>query len=161
PNQGQTTPPFPATPVTSKDYHEFTIKAVDNEGAFSEPVSVSFSSRTVAPVTQITSPTTGALVTRTTPPSVRIEWRGTDPDREGEGVAGPPRLYKFKLVSQSTIQQARGLGGAPPSPQNIQDFFSTDAPNFSDWDSVSADTTFKQYEGVTPGQIWYFAVVSF
>src|SRR5262249_59150385 len=89
------------------------------------------------------------------------EWRGTDPDREGEGVAGPPRLYKFKLVSQSTIQEARGLGGAPPNPQNIQDFFSQDAPNFSDWDSVSADTTFKQYEGVTPGQVWFFAVVSF
>jgi hypothetical protein len=165
PNPAQTQPgpngQFPATPVTSQDYHEFVIKAVDNEGAFSAPASVSFSSRTVAPLTQITSPSNGSLVTRTTPPSVRIEWRGTDPDREGVGVAGPPRLYKIKLVSQATIQQALGLGGSPPNAQNIQDFFSRDAPNFASWDSLSADTTFKQYEGVTPGQIWFFAVVSF
>lgn len=161
PNKSQITPPFPATPVTSQDYHVFAIKAVDNEGAFSPPVSVAFSSRTVAPVTTITSPAPGKGVTRPTPPSVRIDWRGTDPDREGEGVAGPPRLYKFKLVSQSTIQQALSLGGTPPSQSDIQKFFSQSAPNFADWDSVSADTTFKQYEGVTAGQVWFFAIVSF
>jgi len=152
---------FPSTQVTSKDYHEFTIKAVDNEGAFSQPTSVSFSSTTVAPVTQITSPSPGSGNTATTAPSVRVEWRGSDPDREGQGVAGPPRMYKFKLVSQSTIQQVQGIGGINPTQQDIQNFFSKDAPNFADWDSVSADTTFKQYEGVTPGQVWYFAVVSF
>src|SRR5262249_51498089 len=135
-------------------------EAVDNEGALSAPASVSFSSRTVAPVTTITSPSPGKLVTRPTPPSVRIEWRGSDPDREGPGVAGPPRLYKFKPVSQTTIVQAMGIKAAP-SQTELQVFFARDAPDFADWDSVSADTTSKQYEGVTPGQVWYFCVVSF
>jgi hypothetical protein len=152
---------FPASPVISSNYHEFVIKAVDNEGAFSAPGSIAFNSRTVAPVTTITTPSPGKLVTRSTPPSVHLEWRGVDPDREGVGVAGPPRLYKFKLVSQSAIQQTTTNPGAPPSPQDIQDFFTQSAPNFSDWDSTSADTTFHNYEGVTPGQVWYFAVVSF
>src|SRR5262249_48713049 len=60
-----------------------------------------------------------------------------------------------------TIQQALGLLGFPPSQRDIQKFFSRDAPFFADWDSVSVDTSFKQYEGVTPGQVWFFAVVSF
>jgi hypothetical protein len=161
PNKAAVTPPFPSTPVTSKDYHDFTIKAVDNEGAFSAPVSIDFSSTTVAPFTTIIAPQPSSQAIRTTPPSVFIQWRGTDPDREGVGVAGPPRLYKFKLVSQATIQQVLGLGGAAPSPSDIQRFFSADAPNFSSWDSLSADTTSKQYEGVTPGQVWFFAIVSF
>ena len=65
------------------------------------------------------------------------------------------------LRDKSLIQQEMSLGGTAPSPSNLQAFFSRDAPDFADWDSLSADTTFKQYEGVTPGQIWYFAIVSF
>src|SRR5262249_7053719 len=99
----------------------------------------------------------------TRPPSVRVEWRGIDPDREGEGVSGPPRLYKFKLVSQAEIQQAEGIGGSQPSQTNIQHFFTVNGDpthGFANWDSVSAQTTFKQYEGVTPGQDSSVAVVS-
>jgi hypothetical protein len=55
-----------------------------------------------------------------------------------------------------------GLGGAQPSPADLQDFFSEDAENkFTAWDSVPPDSTFKQIEGLTPGQTWYFAVVAF
>ncbi len=154
---------FPSSAVSSRDYHEFVIKAVDNEGAESPPATVAFTSRTVAPVTQILSPPNGRGVTRTTAPSVRIEWRGVDADREGEGQAGPPRLYKYKLVTRTQIQQALGLGSSDPSAADIQRFFTLDgpAPNFANWDSISADTTFKQYEALTPGQIWFFAVVAF
>jgi hypothetical protein len=163
PSPGQIEPPFPASQVISKDFHGFVIKAVDNEGAFSAPASVDFDSRTVAPVTVITSPSPNRMGPRSTAPSVRIEWRGTDPDREGEGVAGPPRLYKYKLVSQTVIQQTLGLGSVVPNQEKIQEFFMRDGhpPDFAGWDSVSADTAFKQFEGVTPGQVWYFAVVSF
>src|SRR5262249_47174736 len=161
PDPGQIQTPFPATPVTSKDFHEFVIKAVDNEGAFSPPTHVDFDSSTVAPVTVIISPSPNRQGPRSTAPSVRIEWRGIDPDREGPGVAGPPRLYKYKLVSQAVIQQALGLGSVVPSQEKIQEFFTRDGhpPDFAGWDSVSADTEFKQFEGVTPGQVWHFAVV--
>ena len=154
---------FPPFAVSSRDYHEFVIKAVDNEGGESPPTTVSFTSRTVAPVTQILSPVNGRGVTRSTAPSVRIEWRGVDADREGEGQAGPPRMYKFKLVTQTQIQQAEKLGSSSPSAADIQHFFTTDGgpPSFANWDSVSSDTTFKQYEALTPGQIWFFAVVAF
>src|SRR5262249_1365758 len=68
PNQSQVNPignTFPATQVTSQDYHEFMIMAVDNDGVHSDAASITFNSRTVAPVTTITSPTPSNQGTRT------------------------------------------------------------------------------------------------
>jgi len=147
--------PFPATSVTSRDYHVFVIKARDNQGAVSRPEFVAFTSETVAPATTITSPPPNRLITAITAPAVIIRWNGQDAD----GVLTQrPIKYRYKLVSQTLIQQALGLGSAAPSPKDLQKFFSQEAPTFASWDSVPADSTFKQYEGLTPGQIWFFAV---
>jgi hypothetical protein len=145
--------------IASSDFHVFVIKAVDNEGMTSPPIFRAFTSYTVAPQTQIDSPSPSRLQEAITAPTVLIEWSGQDPD----GVlTQKPILFKFKLTSQATIQQALGLGGVPPSSSDLQDFFSEDSENnFATWDSVPPDSAFAQLEGLTPGQTWYFAVVAF
>lgn len=147
--------PFPATTVTSRDYHVFVLKALDNEGAASRPEFVAFTSETVAPSTNITDPPPSRLVSAITAPSVRIQWQGQDLDGV---ITQRPVKYRYKLASQSVVQQALGIGSRTPSQAELQAFFSQEAPLFASWDSLPADTTYKEYEGLTPGQFWFFAV---
>jgi hypothetical protein len=147
--------PFPPTGVTSRDYHVFVIKSRDNQGALSRPEFVAFTSETVAPSTSISDPPPSRLTVAITAPAVIIRWTGQDQDGV---ITQRPIKYKYKLVSQSLVQQALGLGSTSPSQGDLQRFFSQEAPGFASWDSVPAESTFKQYEGLTPGQIWFFAV---
>lgn len=147
---------FPPTTVTSRDYHVFVIKAVDNEGAVSPYAYDAFTSETVAPQTQILDPPTSRLTIAPTAPSVTISWTGRDED----GVLSQkPIKYKYKLASENVILVA--LGVSTLGQADLQKFFSQEAPNFASWDSLPPDSTFKRFEGLTPGQIWYFAVVAF
>jgi len=94
-------PPFGSI-VPSSDYHTFVIRAIDNEGAVSEPVSRSFTSWTVAPSTRITRPVPNNQQPVSTTPSITIEWQGNDPD----GVLSQrPVKYKFKIVPGDVIDR--------------------------------------------------------
>ena len=156
PDSGTTTVPFLPQPVTSRDYHVFVVKAVDDRGALSPPAHVAFTSYTVAPMTTITDPIPSRFQIIHTAPSVLIRWSGQDPD--GVGTQDPVK-YRFKIVLQATIQEALGLGAYPPSPADLQRYFSDGLPAaFATWDSVPAETTWKQYESLTPEQVWFFAV---
>lgn len=150
--------PLPATgPVTSTGFHAFVIKAVDNEDLASPPVSRAFTTFTVAPQTQITSPVPSRLIEAITDTTVEIRWEGNDAD----GVATQePILYKVRLASKPEIQQALGLGGASPSRLDLQDFFSEESPTFAGWDSVSPDSSKMQLTNLTSGTSYYFAVVT-
>jgi hypothetical protein len=155
PDSASISVPFPPTGVTSRDYHVFVIKSRDDQGALSRPEFVAFTSETVAPSTSISDPPPSRLTIAITTPAVIIRWTGQDQD----GVLTQrPIKYKYKLASQSLVQNVLGLGTTSPSPGDLQRFFSQEAPGFASWDSVPAESTFKQYEGLTPGQIWFFAV---
>ena len=67
------------------DWHTFYVKAIDNQGAASEPATLTFNASTIAPVTTpvkpvqlasgggINSPISGGK-------TLRLEWTGDDPD---------------------------------------------------------------------------------
>lgn len=150
--------PLPPTGqiIPSSDYHTFVVRAVDNEGAHSAPVSRSFTSFTVAPSTTINTPRPNRQQPVSTTPSVTISWTGNDPD----GVLSQrPVKYKYRLVPANDIDPANPSG---ITEGRIQEYFSADAVTFfANWDSVSGDTTSKFYEGLTPQTVYYFAVVAF
>ncbi len=143
-------------PVTSRGYHTFVLKAVDNEGLTSAPIYRSFTSKTVAPSTTVIRPQPTNQQAVSVTPSVTIDWLGTDPDGE---ISQRPVRYAFILVPASDIN--------PDQPEGItelelQEYFGSFADEgFASWESVSGDTTSKFYEGLTPGTRYYFAIVAF
>jgi hypothetical protein len=150
-------PPPHTGSVASSRYHVFVIKAVDNEGLTSPPVFRAFTSYTIAPQSQIETPRANRLQESITNPSLTIHWSGVDPD----GITTEePVLYKFKLVSESAIQDSLGLGNIDPVNRDLQAYFDGSAPHFADWDSVPPDSAFKSYQDITPGQSWFFAVIA-
>ena len=144
--------------IVNTDYHVFAIEAVDNLGLTSIPLSVAFLSYTVAPTAQIVLPIPNHLITASTPTSVTLQWKGTDPDGPGDKRA--PK-YKYRLVEQGEIQRALGIGSLQPTPSDIQQYFGSDGPGFAGWDSTSTDSTFRTYQGLSPGTTYYFAVLAF
>ena len=146
------------TGIAGTDYHVFAIEAVDNLGLPSAPASVAFTSYTIAPTARLLFPSPSRLTTASTQTSVLLQWTGLDPDGVGDKR---PQKYKFTFAEQGVIQAALGLGSVAPSPSDLQTFFSRDAPGFASWDSVGADTTSKQFNALTPGTIYYFAVLAF
>lgn len=157
--------PIPTQPlirtghVTNSGFHVFVIKAVDDQGLESAPAVRAFTTFTIAPETQITSPVPSRLMDAITPTSFEVQWDGTDPD----GVlTQEPTKYKTRLASIAEIQLALELGDATPTSIDIQNFFADEVyTNFPGWDSLSADTPQEQLTGLTPASKYYFAVVSF
>src|SRR5262249_37008182 len=98
------------------------------------------------------------LTTASTPTSVLMQWTGIDPDGVGDKK---PAKYKFTHVEQGVIQAALGLGSIIPSPSDLQRYFSREAPAFASWDSVGNDTTSFQFNSLSPGTTYYFAVLAF
>lgn len=152
------TMPLPnlGSPILSRGYHTFAIRAIDNNGARSALATRSFTSRTIAPSTQIERPRPTRQQPASTTPSVTISWRGDDPD--GEARQTPVR-YAWKVVPAYEIQ--------PDNPEGItdarvQDYFGQFADDrFADWGSLSGDTTSVVLDGLTPQTRYYFAVVAF
>jgi hypothetical protein len=148
--------PPPGESVIARDYHTFVIKAVDNEGAYSAVVARSFTSRTVAPYSQIVQPLPNRFFPVSTRTSVLITWEGQDPDARN---ATGPIEYRYKIVPAVHIQPGDPEG---VTPAQVQDFFGRDAANrFADWNATPPDSTFASFEGLTPGTPYYFAVVAF
>ena len=151
---GKTTP----TGIAGTDYHVFAVEALDDRGLASAPTSDAFTSYTVAPQARVTFPSPSRMGSAQTPITLTVQWTGIDPD--GPGDKRPAR-YKFRMVEQSVIQAALGLGSFNPTPLDLQKYFSLDAPGFASWDSVGKDTTGKRYVSLSPGTSYFFAVLAF
>jgi len=136
----------------SNDKHTFVIRAVDNSGAFSAPKFRSFYSYTIAPVVFITNPLPNKFISRIVTPAVRINWAGRDED----GVfSQKPVKYKYKLFDPNETEYP--FQTAITYPDSLRLFYA--ARNFAGWDSVSGDTTFVQYTGLTPNVPNLFVVI--
>jgi hypothetical protein len=151
----------------SEDFHVFAIAAVDEKGAKSKPVYRAFFSYTEAPRVTIEAPVPNASFVPIVTPTVRIRWRGVDPD--GQFTTRPVK-YKFQI-----------FGKHNPDFPAIPDFVthvltnpkflnwmyaptfgpSEKCPTCSVWESTSAETTEKQYISLVPNQQYLFAVTGF
>ena len=153
-----TIPPDPLSPpgqrVLARDVHTFAIRAVDNVGGYSPVVTRSFTATTVAPESQIQSPSPNQQTAVSTLPAVLIRWTGTDLD----GVTRKtPVIYKYKLVPANSVQT--NLDGGL-NPAMVQDYFGRDREGgYAHWDSTDADHPSYLATGLTPGQKYVFAVV--
>jgi hypothetical protein len=80
--------------------HTLRVRAVDNEGATSDPVSATFTARTQTPEALITKPIigTGILNVGST---IRAAWGGADPD--GPSPEARPVAFLYKLLQTNTI----------------------------------------------------------
>ena len=128
------------------------MEAVDDRGAFSAPVSRSFTSFTVAPTVQITTPVPNHLLPPTFGPSFRISWKGTDPDGR---TSNKPKKYKFRIFAR---------GGADfdfnqivVNPDSLRRRF---APSFAEWDSVGGDTTSANFTNINPRNEYILVVLA-
>ena len=145
----------PGSPVVERAPHTFALVAVDDRGGRSPVVSRSFTARTVAPETVITSPLPSHLSAVQTLPQVEIRWRGVDPDQPlGHG----PPVFKYRFVTAHAI--APNAPGVLAS-DLLQDYFGKDFANgFADWDSLPADSARFLASNLTPGTDYIFAVVA-
>jgi hypothetical protein len=151
----------------STDHHVFAVAAVDQQGRISRPVYRAFFSFTQAPRVVIESPRPNPTFTPITTPTVRIRWRGTDPD--GQSTTRPVK-YKFRLFAKQNPDFPAYLDFVSHVLSNPRFLYWTYAPTFGPsekcptctaWESSSAETTEKQYFNLIPGQIYLFAVTGF
>lgn len=141
-------------PVTFSQPHTLVLKAVDDEGLESEPVSRSFFASTIAPEVQIVAPKPDPTTSVPIGTQVTIEWQGTDLD----GVfTNRPVRYKYLLVGQLNDFPG-GIDGAWAHPEAFRDRY---APLFADWSTTSSDTTSAHFFNLVPGQRYLFCVVGF
>ncbi|MEO5619071.1 MAG: hypothetical protein ABIS67_14980 [Candidatus Eisenbacteria bacterium] len=141
----------------SADFHTFVVKAIDNGGAGgplqSVPLVRSFFTYTIAPTVQIISPAPSDRGRAYVPPSVRIHWTGSDED----GILNnkKPNQYKYILLTQNSEVPFQL---AITNPDSVRRYY---APrHWAGWDSTGADTTFKQYNDLVPGQDYLFCVIA-
>jgi hypothetical protein len=129
----------------------FAVRAVDDQGAVSEPAIQAFIGTNVAPTVQIQDPKPNHLQVTFIPPSVRILWFGYDPD----GTV-PYRLarYRFTLISQGDPDYALAI----TNPDSLRRKY---APDFSGWQEVPGDSLTHTFSGLTPGNNYAFVVVGF
>jgi hypothetical protein len=151
----------------ANEYHTFAIAAVDNQGAVSKPVWRTFFSYTQAPTVFIDAPTPNSVFTPIVTPTVRIHWRGIDPD--GQFTTKPVK-YRFRLFAQHNpdfpgiLDFVSFLISNPNFIRNVYapTFGPSDlCPTCTAWDSSSAETTEVQYTNLIPSQYYVFAVTGF
>ncbi len=150
------TPVLGGSPVRGVDFHTFVIKAVDNQGMPSAPVSRTFFSYTQAPSVTIQSPRPSPTSTAAVTPAMRISWVGVDPDGQ---LRQKPVKYKYKLLPSGNSDGIDINYAATTStgPDSLRRFYAR--TNFAGWDSIGGDTTTVQYVGLTPGQTYLFVII--
>jgi hypothetical protein len=136
------------TPTTSSEPHVFMIKAVGDDGLFSELVFRAFFATTVAPTVDILNPRPSHLLDAYVTPSVQINWTGEDPDGQ---FTQKPVKYKYLLLNDPPLVQA--VSREPDYLRRIS------APGFAAWDSVGAETTSVQYTDLVPNSLYLFALI--
>ena len=142
-----------ARALTSHGYHTFVVKAVDNGGLASAPVSRSFTSFTVAPTVQITTPVLNHLLPPIFGPSFRLVWTGTDPD--GRTKTKPVR-YKYKVFANDN--QEFDFLTMLVNPDSLRRRY---APDFAGWNSVGGDTTSIGIHDLLPNHHYVAVIVAF
>ncbi len=139
-------------PSLTRDFHVFVIRAVDNQGAVSEPIARAFFSFGVAPEVQIVSPVPSTLINPQVTPAFQITWTGKDYIDANGFLFEKPIKYKYKLYS---------LASVPPiwvtHPDSMR---AAVAPAFAGWDSCGGDTTSVQYTNQNPGAEYLFVIVA-
>ncbi len=138
--------------VRARGFHTVAVEAIDDRGAHSAVVHASFTSTTVAPVVQFVSPQPSTLLQREVAASVRLGFRGTDPDGIGDQR---PAYYKWRLFSESSDIP---LGTLLADGDTLRRRF---APSFSGWDSLGGAATSIELHNLTPSQSYVLVVVAF
>jgi hypothetical protein len=138
---------------TARGYHVFVIKAVDDRGAASAVLAQGFTTYTVAPTVRFVSPVSDPLFAPNLPPVSTIQWEGDDPD--GQSSRRPVK-YKYRLFPESSREFS--FLEILLRPDSLRRRF---APTFSEWDSVSGDTTSITLRNLVPNTKYIFAVVAF
>ncbi|MCC6651345.1 MAG: hypothetical protein IT348_09385 [Candidatus Eisenbacteria bacterium] len=138
--------------TVARRYHTLVIEAIDNAGAYSPPVDVSFTASTVAPVVSITSPVPSALGSKLVAPTVEIRWNGRDPDGAGARL---PVVYRWRMFSESSTPSATVIAAHPDT---VRTLF---APEFAGWDSLPGTATSVRIANLTPRQRYLFVIVAF
>ena len=136
---------------TSREPTIVAVRAVDDQGAMSEPGFAGFFEGNLPPTVQITSPAPSALLLRTLPQSVTFTWVGSDPD--GQFTQRPVK-YKYLLISESSEFP---LAIAVQNPDSLRRYY---APTFAGWDSTSGDTTSVRFSRLIPNQNYVFVVIA-
>ncbi len=151
-----TRPDSTLDPIRPKatDHHTFVIRAVDNsksDSRYSEPISRSFYTYTVAPEVQIVSPRPNAFFEAQVGLSVTITWAGFDPDGSGQRR---PVQYRYLLLGATDPR----YGLARSVPDSLLRF--SLATGFAGWDSLDGTGTSVRYTQLTPGTQHVFIVVA-
>lgn len=135
----------------ARGFHTVAVYCVDDRGARSPVVFASFTSTTIAPVVQITSPLPSSLLSRELASAVRIEWSGLDPDGVGSQL---PVSYRWKLFGESGEPTVHSVLADPDSLRRRY------APSFAGWDSLSGTAHSIEVRNLVPGQNYLFAIAA-
>jgi hypothetical protein len=141
--------------ATSRGFHVFVVRAVDNRGLRSAPVARAFYSFGVAPIVQILSPWPASLLTPIVPPNTLITWTGSDFTDPTGTTASRPLYYKYRLFARDADPRWTRWLTCPDSMR--LDF----APAFAGWDSTGPDSAFARYTGLSPNTDYLLVVVAF
>jgi hypothetical protein len=87
-----------AVGATSRTFHVFALRAIDDRGGVSPLVVRAFYATTVAPDVQITRPAPSQFIAQSIPLPFRVDWHGHDADGEG---AGDPVGYRYRVLDMS------------------------------------------------------------
>ncbi|MEY4373136.1 MAG: hypothetical protein RL219_1905, partial [Actinomycetota bacterium] len=138
--------------VRARGFHTFVIQAIDDRGARSALAHVSFTRSTVAPTVAFVTPHPNALLQPEVAPSVRMTFRGDDPD----GVDGDrkPRSYRYRLFTES---DEIPLVSILVDGDSLRRRY---APAFAGWDSLPGTATSVELHGLTPRQSYVLAIVA-
>ena len=148
------------------DWHTFYIRAVDDDFSRSLPAQRYFNARTIAPVTQILSPT--PRLDARWASTIRISWQGEDPD--GSRADRLPSWFEYKQV---LFQGTVNLGDVEAIRRAFQDSTNVlldslrlqDFPNAAyfrqaqeAWVRVPGSTSTVWLENMAVGRTYGFAV---
>jgi hypothetical protein len=133
--------------------HLFAVRAVDERGAMSDPGVVATVGDNIAPQVYIDSPRPNSVFATVVPPSLKIQWHGSDED-------GSVVKYQYRLFTA----QNPDFPGIPDfisvvmaNPDTLRALY---APSFAGWDSSGPSGTSATYQGLTPLQSYLFAVTA-
>jgi hypothetical protein len=150
--------PIPDKGAPGRQSHVFVVRAVDDRGEMSDPRWIAVAASNIPPSVRITHPVPSALFPALVPPTIRIDWQGTDPD--GQTTITPVR-YVFRLFAQQNpdfpaIQDF--ISFALTHPDSLRSLY---APGFTGWESVGAEQTSHEYNNLTPYTDYLFVITGF
>ena len=135
----------------ARRFHTVVVKAVDDRGAASAPVWVSFTATTVLPALKVTSPQASKVLVPTVAPDFHVSWLADDPDGRGGHT---PATIKYKLFGQSSVP---GVLDIQLNPDTLMKLY---APRFAGWDSLPGAAQGVDIRGLQAGQGYLLATVA-